>query len=293
MTNVLAQKAVLATLQISCWNAHRFDLKVTEEIHNDYHSGKDTGRYNKRLLPRSDLREIVSIIDRARAAHFKYTQPWLDDGSRVLPTVLYVDFTTEMKKLRLEFEAAVDKFCREYPNAIDRYQPTLGELFNRDDYPSVREIKRKFLFDVFIVPCVDTDDIRISISKEQISEVKRDLESRMDNVVTTAMKDKAEALHKLVEHMSERLKAYTPSKGKGERAEGTFKDSLVEKVRDLAQLLPAFNLTNDPKLKAITDRVVKELCKHDADVLRDDEEVRKQVAKNAARILKDVSAFMA
>jgi hypothetical protein len=88
-----------------------------------------------------------------------------------------------------------------------------------------------------------------------------------------------------------RLKGYKPATDK-KRAEGTFRDSLVENIRELVPLLESFNLTDDKALAALTKRIAKELCESDADVLREDEKTRKAVAKAAEDILKQANALM-
>jgi hypothetical protein len=52
-------------------------------------------------------------------------------------------------------------------------------------------------------------------------------------------------------HEAARLPAST---GPGHRTEGTFRNSLVENLRELARLPPAFNLTGDPILANISER---------------------------------------
>jgi hypothetical protein len=67
----------------------------------------------------------------------------------------------------------------------------------------------------------------------------------------------------------------------------------VQNVRDLVELLPAFNLTNDQTLDALTRRMRDELCSADAQTLRDDPKARKSVARAAESILDDAREFMA
>lgn len=38
MANILTQKAVLATLHISCWTGRRYDLEVTEETNRRHNA---------------------------------------------------------------------------------------------------------------------------------------------------------------------------------------------------------------------------------------------------------------
>jgi hypothetical protein len=94
--------------------------------------------------------------------------------------------------------------------------------------------------------------------------------------------------------MAEKLKTY---KEKGEKAKGEprnyFRDSLVDNVRDLAALLPAFNLTDDPKVDALIDRINRELCSEDAKTLRKNADARESVAKSADEIVAEVGKFLA
>jgi hypothetical protein len=152
-------------------------------------------------------------------------------------------------------------------------------------------LERKFDFDVVILPCQNPEDFRVSIGEEHIKDLRANAEASLNKVVEGALKDTASRIVKTVGHMAERLTEYKPG-DEGERATGTFRDSLVENVRELAELLPAFNLTNDPKLTAVTKKINSQLIKHDAAQLREDEVLRKKLAKTADEIVKEVSAFL-
>ena len=111
-----------------------------------------------------------------------------------------------------------------------------------------------------------------------------------EKVIDDAMKHTANQIIELVGHMAEKLKEYGTAK-KGERK--FFMDSLVDNVRELVELLPAFNLTNNPKLDQIAKRMAKELCAEDAQALRENEAARKAVAKSADEIVAEVGKFFA
>jgi hypothetical protein len=107
-----------------------------------------------------------------------------------------------------------------------------------------------------------------------------------------AMRDSVTRVVETVGHMATRLRAYRPAERRGDRTEGAFRNSLVDNVRELARLLPAFNLTGDPILADISDRINAELCAYEADDLRGDETTRHLIASRAESILADVQAFM-
>ena len=62
-------------------------------------------------------------------------------------------------------------------------------------------------------------------------------------------------------------------------------------MRELADLLPAFNLTDDPRLTAITERIQRELCVEDAKDLRQHDDVRAEVKKSADEIVAAVEGL--
>ena len=117
------------------------------------------------------------------------------------------------------------------------------------------------------------------------------LKSATREALETAMRDAWQRISDAVARMVERLNAYKPG-ANGSRAEGIFRDSLVENIRELCAVLPSFNLTNDPQLAAVTDRMERELCAHGADDLRDSEVLRQDTAKAAESILADVAAYL-
>jgi hypothetical protein len=291
-SNVLSTKAVLASLNISTWTARRADATVTDEVHKQHNASQDAGRYWKRLIDKSAMAAIGSAKSKARDFHYLHTLPWRDDGSRVLPTALFIDYARAMKEFRLEFEAAAETFCREYPGFIDRARRDLNGMFNAADYPDADSIRAKFGFDVTIMKCPDAnDDFRTSIPEEFVDDLRSDLEAKMRDVVNGTLRDAGARVIELVGRMADRLKSYQPATDDAP-AKNPFRDSTVENVQELATLLPAFNLTGDPKLAKIIDGV-RALATFDADQLRQNDSARMTAAAKADAILADVSSFIA
>jgi hypothetical protein len=161
-------------------------------------------------------------------------------------------------------------------------------MFKVEDYPAPTDVRRRFSFNVAILPFPDVADFRVTLAKEQLQDTKRQLEEALEN----AMQEPIRRIVFVVERMTDRLNKYKPATDT-DKAENTFRDSLVGNIRELVELLPAFNLTDDPKLTALTNRIIVDLCANDAGVLREDEKTRKSVAKAAEVILKQANALMA
>jgi hypothetical protein len=216
----------------------------------------------------------------------------MDDGARLLPSALFIDYANRIRDLKVEFHHAAEEFASEFPAYVEDSKVRLGRLFSVADYPDPGDIRSSFAFDSKILPCPDADDFRIDIAEEHAADIRADVETRLRQALDDAMRDSVTRVVETVGHMATRLRSYRPAEKRGDRTEGMFRNSLVDNVRELAKLLPAFNLTGDPILATISDRINAELCTYDADDLRGDEAIRHLIASRAESILADVQAFM-
>lgn len=286
----LSDRAMLASLKISAWSARKLDRKITDETNRLHNASADAGRYNKALLAKDALGELVKLASNARTTHYSLTLPWLDDGGRILTVAGYETYTAQMAALREQWESAVKSFVDSYPSFVADARVRLNGMFNESDYPTVREVARKFDLRVRMLPVPEADDFRASVGDSQSQFIKSEIEKATREAINDAMKDVWQRVADVVSAMAEKLKAYQPDKG---REGGVFRDSLVQNIRDLVGILPMLNLTGDPKLTAMCGKLEKELCRYDADALREDDALRNEIADKAAAIFADVSGFMA
>jgi hypothetical protein len=292
----LSRKATLVAVDISQWTARKLDKRVTDKVNRDHHAADDAGRYNKLLIEAKRLEAINSIVAKARRLHYTMTKPWCDEGVRILPNLLHEKFATEFRKLKREFDEAADEFADGYPRFVKERRIALNGLFNASDYPPVETIRDKFKLATKTFPVPEADDFRSDVlDADTVEDIRRELGETSNVVMAEAMKHTAKQITDVVGHMADKLKEYGKgghNKKTGKKERSFFSYSLVDNVRELADLLPAFNLDNDPDLDAIAKRIKKELCAEDAKKLRDDDNVRKSVAKSADDILKDVESLL-
>lgn len=286
------ETAMLASVKISTWSGRKHDREVTDEVNRDHGASADAGRYNKVLVSKEALAKITTISNKARTTLYARTAPWMDNGTRILTAAGYLAFAAEMKALRQEFEIVVDEFIADYDKHVARAQVALNGMFKASDYPTEREIRRKFGFDSVIMPLPVAADFRVDISASERAAIVADIEERTQQAIAGAMADVFTRICENVGAMAEKLAAFKPAKGKGEKSEGVFRNTLVSNVADLIALLPSLNITNDPKLAAITGQM-QALVKYDADTLRENADLRQDVAAKAQAILDDVSAYIA
>lgn len=292
-SSMLASRAMLASFKVSVWSAKKYDREVTQETNTSQGADASAGRYNKSLLGKHAMAKVQNVATAARQFHNSIALPWLIDGTGILPSSLYSKYSQTMREHRVAFESAVDGFLAGYDSFVDEARVSLGRMFKESDYPSREDMWDKFAFRVRMLPMPDSADFRADLSDNQLEEVRRDIEESTKESLQLAMGDAWSRINVAVSKMVERLNAYRPARGKGDKSEGVFRDSLVENVRDLVSILPAFNLTNDAAFAAVVARMESDLCASDAESLREDPILRQSVADSAAEILASVSQYLA
>lgn len=289
-TNLLADRAMLVNVNISAWSGRKHDRKVSDEVARQHGANRDVGRYNKVLLAAEALKDVSRVARLARDAHYTDTLPWSDIGQRILPAANFFAYTQTQNAFHAEFDHAVDQFVAAYPSYVEDAKVRLNGLFNAADYPSERQIARKFGFDVDFMPMPDVADFRVSLSDEAHATIASNLEARLKDATDLAVRDLWQRVHDTVTHMHERLSAYAID-ATGKVTGGIFRDSMVTNLRDLVELLPRLNVTADAQLEAMRQKLVEKLCPIEPDDLRTDATLRQETAQTAADILAAMAGY--
>ena len=271
---MLNDKAMIVYLNISFWAARKYDKRVSLEIERQYNA-EEAGRYNKVLIAKEHLANIRKIISSARNFHYENTLPWDDHGGRLLPTTNYFDYLSGINKFQDEFERETSNFLLVYPSLKLAASLRLNALFEEDDYPDVETLKTKYAFTNQITPVPDADDFRVNLNSDEVDSIRDSIEQQVQDSTEAAMHDLWKRLFKVVENMVERLKD----------PDHKFKNSLVENIENLCELLPKLNIKNDPELDAAVNEIQSKLTMNDPQTLRDNSMVRSRTAQAAQKIL--------
>ena len=288
----LSRTTTLVAVTISQWTARKLDKEITDDTNKRLGASADAGRYNKLLIEAERLEKLNSLVSAARDLHYSMTKPWIDKGPRILPNALFAKFSEKFRELKREFNTEADAFARAYPDFIEERKRKLNGAFKEKDYPPVSEIRSKFQLDMKVMAFPEATDFRADLDADVVADIKAEIEASTAQVTEDAMKHNYQQIAEVVGHMAEKLKEYGTKKP-GARKASWFADTLVENVRELVELLPHFNLTNDSKLTAITERISRDLCTEEPQELRDNPKARADVAKSADAIIAEVSKFLA
>jgi hypothetical protein len=184
-----------------------------------------------------------------------------------------MEFSQTMGQFRSEFDSRVRDFIAEYPQLIQEARQRLGTLYDPKDYPA--SIHDKFSFPPpAVTPVPSANDFRVNLNSEYVEQIKTDIQKAVEQRQKDSLKQCWERMRDVVSRMTERL---------GNEKSPIY-DSLIENARELIQILPALNLTNDPELTQLAEELDGILVPPDR--LRQDKRLRADTAAKADAILR-------
>lgn len=285
----ISSSAMLVDVGISVWTGRKLDKQVSAEIDQAKSTKTKAGNYHKNLLAGSEkLAEIGKIASAVRNWHYTQTSPWSDAGSRLLPATLFIDYKLKLTEYEKMFSDAVDKFLSEYDTLVTQSAFTLGALFNRDDYPSVDEIKRKFAFTYTFSPVPEVGDFRVDVGNQGMQELRTNFETAINSRIKTAIDDMRTQLLEQLSHMSEKLSDLDePRVLKDGTVVSTqiFRDSLIDNAVDLVKNFKHLNIMQDPDIETMRSELEKAIKNIDAQQLREDDSLRRQTKARVDSLL--------
>jgi len=280
----LTSSAVIVNLSLSVWTGRKLDKRVSEEVDQQNSTRTRAGNYNKNLMAGSGkLEEITKIASAVRGWLYSVTQPWGDNGDRILNMGRFLEFKDRLSDYEKQFGDSVNAFLNDYDTLVAAAAFQLGDLFKRDDYPSREHIMAKFGFRYNLSPLPESGDFRVDVGEEGLKELQAKYSDTLKQRVEGAMREAWERLHDCLSRMSERLTDDVDANGDPKRK--IFRDSLVENAVEIAGLLKSFNISGDVRMDEMRKQLEDALRNVDASALRDSDTLREQTKRKVDAML--------
>ena len=275
----ISSSSMLVELSIGTWTGRKLDKRASQDVTAQNNAVKGVANVNKKLLGDcAELDAVQKFAANARNVHYACTMPWSDTGLRLLPTKQYFKYHSEMTALQNEFERLVKLFIEAYDWEIQNAQLKLGALFNPDEYPSADSLTGRFKFRMNYMPLPDAGDFRVDIEAETKQALASQYESYYAKQFESAMADVWQRAYDAVAKMSERLD-YSDSTNKK-----VFRDSLVENMHGIIDLLEVCNVTGDQTMADAQRRLSSALQGVTPDALREDAYLRAETKRKVDEV---------
>jgi hypothetical protein len=270
---------MIIDIRVSKWNGYKTDQEASHKLIKEANAEAGSAVVNKRVVPKEALADITTAYNALKAHRDHHTLPWSDKGPRIMTRNIFELFMSGYGELERQFNAAVNEFITvRYPPVRDQASFRLGDLFNTKDYPPPDELRKKFRVDLDIDGITEPEDFRIALPEKELNQLKATMEESINRRLGSAMQDVNFRIAELLEHYIEKM----------DDGEAIFRDSTVNNLTALMGILPGLNVTGDPNLKVIRQRVMETIGSYEPDDLRKDAKLRAVAAEEAKKILATV-----
>lgn len=275
-------QCMTVNVQIGVWTGHRLDKAASQKVTTDASAAGDAARVNKLLIPKEAMKELTSTASAIRLHFYEKTLPWKDNGDRLLPRALFMEFMAEHNRLVATFTQARDQFVDvHYPSAREQAQFRMGELFKAADYPMPSQLRDKFYINLDIDAVTEASDFRVDMDASTVAQIQQGIEANLQQRMQRAMQDVWQRLAETLGHFAEKMST-----------DAIFRDSTVKHLDELVAVLPALNILNDPQLETLRQEIEGTLTGFRPADLRKDPALRKGVGDDAKAIMARMQGFM-
>ncbi len=278
MSNKVAIHEKLMAVRLNCsfGLANRItDKQITAETN----AAKETDnlQVKKELFPGDagkHLKALQSTLAEFYQYHAKVTMSSVNRGEVLLPVAFYLDYMKEFSTYDAKVEEKFEEFESNYDQCVQQVaqHPKWGKTFNAADYPDKDELHKYLKFKVQTLPLPQADTLLNVIGES----VQADVDAYLDEAMSQALADVNTRIKTSLQRMVEQLS--DPKK--------KVYDSLTASMLELVSYVPSFNVVEDDSLNLLAQEIKDKLLVHSTDTLRHDVVARRNVAAEAADILK-------
>lgn len=288
--SIISNSVLAVSPNIRVWSGRKYDRQVSDEVAVQKAASLNSGRYNKNLLPEGaeSLKAVQQKAGLIRNEHYRRTLP-LYDGVQAIRAEGYFDYAQWWNQQEAEYLALVTVFVGEYPALMAKAAKALGPMWRAEDYPQAHEVADKFGISVNIFPLpADTqfEAFVSSLGEEVVAGLTANLREQQEKMIREAMQEAWQRLYDAIKKMQEKCAIPVGETG------SVFRDTMMENILRLTEVLPTLNLTDDPNLTGMVDQVRRELAVYSAESLRNVPSSREDAANKAAEIMRAMGAFM-
>jgi hypothetical protein len=282
----IVAECILVKTSIGVYSGRRKVEELSEEIETNHKTADGVADAFLRVLPKEVPKEIQKIASAARQELKLHSHPW-DTGWFLIRATEYDNLRTSLEESKRKFDALVKKTVIDgYGDLEQKARKALNGLFATVGFPTKEELKKRYYFEIKRQPLADPNDIRLKhLPASAIREIQMEVSEVYKQKIVAAQENLMERLRQAVARVRATMTADKDGKDK------TFRDSLINNIKELLEIVPTLNLLGDPKIEGFCERIKSELAGLKPDDLRKDKALREKTEKVAASLLNDLKAY--
>jgi len=286
----LATSSMLVSVDVNVWTATKQDRGISDEVTTMKKAELGTGKFTKYLFAKNPKHHrIVKLRQLIHKWAKESTYSW-NKTQNLLPTVDLEKFKKEYDKYESEFNTAVEDFLENYQTLVSDEAFKQGDMFDKNDYPSVETLRQKFKMRLYVAE-VPSHDFRCQVSQDTADDLKAEYQQQANDIVDKVL---AQQKARIVDFLS-RLSSNINEDEKVDKNGNTtykkkpIKRKLVNEIRDWVKTTKDFNPSNDSNLSNVANDIEKVMSGVSTELLRDSDSTRAEVKQGIDDILSKFS----
>lgn len=278
----LRSSGILVTPAVKSTTLTIRDKQVGEEVAAAKSAASNAVEVNKKLAP--GLNELKQLLNFRQAIHNgmnDFCYDWAGD-QKYLPAPRFEAFFKWWDTKLVEHATLKEKFLAVWPDVRSKAAFDLGDLFNKDEYPTVEELDRKFTVRLYKAE-VPVGDFRNVLMHEALADQKASMQADLNDQMQSMYDEQVGQLIEMLTRLSKACKIETSPDGKVKR--GKVYDTTIEGALELCDTFSKFNPTGSMALSDARNALADALAGITTDTLRESDTLRTQVKTQVDDIL--------
>lgn len=286
---------MLVAVRMRALGLTRTDREASRQVEDNAQASRGAARVTVSRLPGADQfhKAMIKIQMETRAAVSAITMPYgNNEGWRLLPNVNWDRLTTTVAQARQAHSAMLEKYKEALPDVLAQARANRGTL--NVDIPTEEEIISGYSMEV------EFRDIPEGNFKGMPESVSQKLKVHVGRQVAAAMEQaQRDTFERFLPHLTrfvERLELYdqreqAQAAGQDVGRKGVFRDSLVENLKELVEVVDSFNVLGDERLVELKEKVGAIIVSPEK--LRDSQPAREEAREKARSVLSTLEEWLA
>jgi hypothetical protein len=292
LSAVLAQVATVCKVKTTGIGLKRQDKQAARESAQDHHTSEDIVTVNVVRFAGKGKILVEAMAKKGKEAQntlASMTTAWQDD--RLLPNSLYEDWLKIFGRFEREYNEIHQQLIDDIPNLIFEANNKKGD-YNVEP-PTEEELRESFSM-TFTMRAIPDSSTYTTMDKQMEHVLRARFEADTRAAYQAAQRDAFERLKKPLEHLVNRMAVLEQDivdKANGHKGGARIYESVITNVQDIAAVFSSFNLTNDPIVNAIAEKL-SAFDGIEIDDLKRDDKLRKHTTEKAKEILAGLSDWL-
>lgn len=285
----LATSSMLVSVDVNVWTATKQDRGISDEVTTMKKAELGTAKVTKYLFAKNPKHHRIVKLRQLILKWLKQSTYRWNNAQDLLPTVDLEKFKAEYEKYESEFNTAVEDFLENYQTLVSDEAFKQGDMFDKNDYPSIEVLRQKFNMRLYVAE-VPSQDFRCQVSQDTANDLKAEYQQQADDIVKTVVNDQCNRIVDVMRSISHccGMIEGTDKHGNPVHKKRAIYDTTFQRAKALANTIKNFKPIDNEQsnmLQGAVDDLEKVIGGVSTDILRDSDSTRAEVKQGIDDIL--------